>query len=78
MEDREQQLHDKLAAISAEYTEASDARKVELVLEIEALEDEAGQYFGEERSRLRQLWTDKQHNFIAATAQVVRKIRIDG
>ena len=75
MEEEEKKLHDKLAAISAEYKEASKERKAELLLEIEALEDEAGQYFGAERSRLRQLWTDKQHNFIAAVFDAVKTIR---
>ena len=78
MEEEEKKLHDKLAAISAEYNGASKERKVELVRQIEALEEEAGRYFGAERSRLLRLWTDKQHNFIAATAQLVKKIIIGG
>ena len=78
MEEEEKKLHDKLAAISQEYTTASKERKTELLLEIEALEDEAGQYFGAERSRLRQLWTDKQHNFIAAVFDAVKTIRTGG
>lgn len=78
MEAKEKELYDKLAAILQEYSGADKNRRAELILQIEALEDEAGQYFGAERSRLRQVWTDKQHNFIAATFDVIKKIRING
>jgi hypothetical protein len=78
MEAKEKELYDKLAAILQEYSGADKNRRAELILQIEALEDEAGQYFGAERSRLRQVWTDKQHNFIAATFDVIKKIRLNG
>jgi hypothetical protein len=78
MEAKEKELHDKIATLSEEYMSADKPRKAAILTEIEAVEDEAGHYFGEERSKVRQLWTDKQHNFIAAVSAVIKKIRLNG
>jgi hypothetical protein len=71
---QERGYHARLKALLDLY-ELGGAKDRETALsELEMLSTEAGNYFSDERGRLRDIWTEKQNSFVAATTETVMKI----
>mgnify|MGYP003600413140 CR=1 FL=1 len=71
---QEKGYHARLKVLLDLYESGSAKNKETALSEIEILSLEAGSYFSDERARLRDIWTEKQNAFVAATTQIVMKI----
>ena len=71
---QEKGFHARLKALLDLYESGGAKNKQTALSEIEILSAEAGGYFSDERGRLRDIWTEKQNAFVAATTEIVMKI----
>jgi hypothetical protein len=71
---QEQGYHARLKALLDLYELGGAKDRQTALSELEILSLEAGNYFSDERGRIRDIWTEKQNSFVAATTETVMKI----